>query len=157
MPRSMPFGRKTMSKSGKRKPLPRLLFLVYCALMLWLLFGQRWGQSSGLAAAHLNINLIPFKTITQYISLLSNETYRTHAVINLFGNVLVFIPLGYLLPRIWQSFRSFFRTVLMVTLLVVLVELLQYVTGLGSCDIDDLILNLLGTVFGYLIWKIKNK
>lgn len=144
-----------MSKSTARKPLTRLLFLAYCAVMLWLLFGQRWGQQSQLADAHMNINLIPFKTIIQYISLLKNEVFRTHAIVNLAGNILVFVPLGYLLPRLWKAFRLFFATVLTVAMLVILVEFLQYITGLGSCDIDDLILNIFGTAIGYFFWKFK--
>ncbi len=142
-----------MKRSAGRNPVPRLLFLVYCGVMLWLLFGQRWGQPSALS----QINLVPLKTIKQYISLLYNETFRTHAIINLAGNVLVFVPLGYLLPKIWERLRGFFRTTITVMLLVILIELLQYVTGLGSCDIDDLILNLIGAILGYIFWKMKKR
>ena len=146
-----------MSSRSKGKTLPRVLFIVYCAIMLWLLFGQRWGDRSALTDAHMNINLIPFKTITQYISLLDNEAFRTHAIINLVGNVLVFVPLGYFLPKIWKGFRLLFVTILTVAMLMIVVEFLQYATGLGSCDVDDLILNVAGTLIGYLIWLIKKR
>lgn len=141
---------KTAMKKN-RHPFIRLLFLLYCAIMFWLLFGQRWGR-----AAEISINLTPFKTILLYFTLLQNDTYRTHAIINLFGNILVFVPLGYLLPKIWSRFRGYFKTILAVALLMVVVELVQYVTALGSLDIDDLILNILGASIGYIFWKIKS-
>ena len=40
--------------------------------------------------------------------------------------------------------------------MIVIVELLQYATGLGSLDIDDYILNIFGTLIGYIVWKIKS-
>ena len=144
-----------MSKKTGNSASSRQLLLVYCAVMLWLLFGWRYGATSELAQQHININLVPLHTIKQYISLLEVSAYRDHAVINLVGNVVVFIPLGYLLPRIWKWFHSIFRLLLSVTVIIILVEALQYITLLGSCDIDDLILNLLGTIIGYITWKLS--
>ena len=144
-----------MSKNTERTVAYRVLFLVYCAVMLWLLFGQRWGDPSYLAQHRMNINLVPLYTIKQYFSLLHYSTYRWHAVVNLVGNILVFIPMGYLLPRIWKKFQHFLYLFLAVALMVIFVELLQYVTLLGSCDIDDLLLNLIGAVVGYSVWRIK--
>ena len=73
-----------------------------------------------------------------------------HAFVNLAGNVIMFVPLGVFLPVIWKRLRSFWWFLLTSASLILLVEVLQYVTGLGSCDIDDLILNLPGTMLGWL-------
>lgn len=128
----------------------RLIFLVYCGIMLWLLFGQRMGDE--LSAG--SVNLVPLQTLKLYRKLLHNNSpyLAHHAFINLAGNVLLFIPLGWFLPRIWGRLRGFFRVLLLVLLIVVLVETLQYFTGLGSCDIDDLILNVPGAMLGYAVW-----
>lgn len=139
---------------SNRNPLSRLLFLAYCVIMLWLLFGQRWKPE--LAFDSENINLIPFYSIRYFIHLLQLDEYRKHAIINLFGNVIVFIPLGYLLPKIWARYRGIFKTIIAVSLMIVIVELLQYATGLGSLDVDDYILNIFGTLIGYIVWKIKS-
>ena len=64
------------------------------------------------------------------------------------------MPFGWFLPYIWQKMRSFLKTVLTAALSICLVEICQYVTGLGSCDVDDLILNLAGVMLGYLVWKL---
>lgn len=109
----------------------------------------------GTAAAVENINLQPLKTIRLYLELIrgSNGYLVRHAFVNLVGNVVMFIPVGYLLPRIWKRLRGFFKMLLITTGLVLLVEILQYYTGLGSCDIDDLILNIPGAMIGYILWK----
>ena len=139
--------------------LIRIAFLVYAAVMLWLLFGQRIGEegiSVYFGISGENLNLMPFKTVKLYLWLLQNSTNEAlmrHAVINLVGNVVLFIPLGWFLPSIWVRFRGFFKTVLAVLLLISAVEIVQYFTRLGSCDIDDLILNLTGALAGFALWK----
>lgn len=146
-----------MKKIRNHSSLSRFLFLVYCVAMLWLLFGQRLGETSTLAQLHLNMNLVPLRTIRQYLGLIQQEKYFLHAFVNLVGNVVMFIPLGFLLPRIWRKLRGFFKTTLCVALLVTVVEILQYVTFLGSFDVDDFILNLSGAIVGYILWKIYSK
>lgn len=142
-----------MGKTKKRSAgdvVVRLIFLVYCGIMLWLLFGQRMGDEVSAGS----LNLVPLETLKLYRKLLHNDSpyLVRHAFINLAGNVLLFIPLGWFLPRIWQRLRGFFRVFLLVLLIIVLVEALQYFTGLGSCDIDDLILNVPGAMLGYVVW-----
>ena len=138
----------------------RFVFLVYAAVMLWLLFGQRIGEEGitvYFEVDHDSLNFIPMKTIKLYLGLLRSSADKAllrHAMINLVGNVVLFVPIGWFLPRIWVKFRSFFKTTISVVLLISAVEIIQYFTQLGSCDIDDLILNLAGAVLGYCLWKI---
>ncbi len=131
----------------------RLLFLGYCALMLWLLFGQR--METG--AAEKNWNFTPFATLTLYFKLLNNtasSNLQRHAVINLAGNVVMFIPLGYFLCAIWKKLRPFFACLLGSFLIIISIEATQYLTGLGSCDVDDLILNLPGAMMGWSVCRL---
>lgn len=141
-----------------RQTLSRAVFVGYILLMLWLLFGQRMGAQGEATALYERMNLEPFGTIGRYFPLLSGEnglTLRRLAVINLVGNVIMFVPLGYCLPRIFPWFRHFFRTFFLCFLLIVLVELVQLFTGLGVCDVDDLILNMVGVCIGYPFGKLK--
>ena len=106
------------------------------------------------------MNLVPFHTIGNYWKVVTRWEFTPlfyHCVINLGGNLLLFIPIGYFLPRLWPFLRNFFSFLLTCTLAITLVELLQLVTLLGSLDIDDLILNLLGMILGYLIFMIFKK
>ena len=144
-------------------PLWRFLFVVYAALLLWLLFDRTPGWGSEVAYAEQlrgNMNLVPLHTIGNYWRVVKRMEFTPlfyHCIINLAGNILLFIPIGYFLPRLWQSLRNFFFFLLTCTLAVTLVELLQLVTLLGSLDIDDLILNLFGMVTGYLLFMIFKK
>ena len=129
----------------------RALFVAYGLWMLWLLFGQRVGQSAG------SWNLEPFDTLWRYIWVLKYSTdgeQRLHAVINLAGNVVMFVPLGFFVPCIWRRLRNFAWHFLTMTGIIVIIELLQLVTQLGTCDIDDLMLNLVGTTTGLGFYHI---
>ena len=135
-----------------------VLFGLYCALMLWLLF-DRPGYVPGIPyweQVESNLNLVPFRTLRLFARLLdsSHPEYVRAAVINLFGNVIMFIPLGFLLPVTFRSLSILWKTLLTTALLICAVEILQLFTLVGSCDIDDLILNVLGAALGYGLHKI---
>ena len=147
----------------KSTPLWRFAFVVYAALLLWLLFDRTpdWGDADTYAQLiRGNMNLVPFHTIGNYWKVVSRLEFTPlffHCVINLGGNIILFIPIGYFLPRLWPFLRNFFSFLLVCTAAITLVELLQLVTLLGSLDIDDLILNLFGMIIGYLSFLIIKK
>ncbi len=133
----------------KRKWIWTISFALYGALMLGLLF-DRMGYEAGIPYMdQLKYNLIPLHTIRLFWDALQTHTYRTAAVINLGGNVIMFIPLGFLLPRVFTGLNRFWNVFLSSGGIIVAVELVQLVTLLGTCDVDDLILNLAGTALGY--------
>lgn len=153
-----------MKKSkAKRQPLVRFLFLIYALLMLWLLFGRASGWADGLPyqeALAQRINFTPLKTIRNYWYVIQHGTsqgLRNHCIINLVGNVVLFIPIGFLLPRIWPKLRNFFLFLLICTASILLVESVQLFALLGSFDVDDVILNLAGMLLGYLLCLIIRK
>lgn len=138
-------------------PFWRFLFLLYVVLLLWLLFDRNFQWTEGIAYRQQiknNISLIPFRTIRSYWKIVCLKQYNNvlfyHSVINLAGNIILFIPIGYFLPRLWIKMRKFFPFLLTCTVSICIVELLQFLTLLGSMDIDDLILNLAGMILGYL-------
>ena len=141
----------------KRGRVTYILFAVYCVLMLWLLF-DRPGYIDGIPYWDQllpNLNLMPFRTLRLFFGLLRDHRpylVRT-ALINLLGNVVMFVPLGLFLPLIFLRLQKLWRTLFTVTLLIAVVEIAQLFTLLGSCDVDDLILNLLGAALGYGIYK----
>lgn len=141
----------------KRKLL-WLGFGLYTALMLWLLFGQRLGSLAVTDyRTQLQWNLQPYATMRRFwwvVENSENSAALRHAVVNLAGNVVMFVPLGLFLPLLFVGCRRFWRFLLWVLLVIVLVELIQLVTLLGTCDVDDLILNLAGVLMGYLSWVI---
>ena len=90
-----------------------------------------------------NINLLPFSrgiSVTFYL------------------NIIMCVPLGFLLPLIWKDYRKIYKTTIVGLGFSLLIELSQLITTRAT-DIDDLIANTIGAVIGYFIWKIlfKNK
>jgi glycopeptide antibiotics resistance protein len=95
-------------------------------------------------------NFIPFKTIKMYIR------YRSslNSFANLFGNLFILTPLGIILPFAWRKKHSVFLITAIGFLVSMAVETLQLVLGVGAFDVDDLILNTLGVIVGYILYKI---
>ena len=62
-----------------------------------------------------------------------------------------------LLPVCFPKLRFLMRVLLTVTVLIVCVELIQLLTLVGSCDVDDLILNVLGAAIGFWLYRIFSK
>ncbi len=153
-----------MSKSAKRNKGVQIFVLVlYTLSLFWLLFGMRItpGQPPDRnIPMEMRINLQPLKTVKRYLNEIRySPVFRDQfiAFYNLMGNLGLFVPLGYLLPKSFAPMRKFLLLVLFITLAVILVESLQFATYLGTCDIDDLLLNVAGTVIGWLIWHGKAK
>ncbi len=144
----------------KTKSVFYLLLAAYVLLMLWLLFGQRMVVAiSGTWTENYwddftqKFNLIPLHTITEFWNNLHGGG-RSHAIINLAGNVVMFVPLGFFIPCVFRKAETFRRSMLYALITIVCVEIIQLVTLLGSLDVDDILLNMIGVVIGYLIYRL---
>ena len=78
------------------------------------------------------------------------------ALKNLLGNLLPFIPFGFLLPIAYSRIKAFFKVFLVGMFAVLFIEIFQYMTRLGSFDIDDIILNMIGVLSGYGTFGLVN-
>lgn len=139
--------------SQSRKASLWLLFGAYCLMLLWLLFLHRMDEER----IPGRYNLLPWDTVNRYFWVLrhsSDPLQRRYAIANLVGNVALFLPLGIFLPALFPKLRSFAGLLLTAVALVMSVEFLQFGTGLGALDVDDLTLNLLGILPGYVLWRI---
>lgn len=96
--------------------------------------GFRYGLNSKL------INLIPF-----------SDTKID--IVGYFLNVVLFFPLGLMLPLLWAEFGNCKAVVFAGAALSLIVELSQLINNRAT-DIDDLILNTLGTLLGFLVFKL---
>jgi glycopeptide antibiotics resistance protein len=99
-----------------------------------------------------SINILPFQSITSYLSG-SIHVSRSIAFTNIFGNICLFIPLGIYLQLLKKDKRISLGIIL-ILLTSVSVEIIQFITGLGAADIDDVLLNGLGGVIGILCYRL---
>lgn len=151
-----------MAQRKDHKALLRFLLILYCAVMLWLLFFRENHWSADIPYRELlarNANFKPLLTIRNYLYVVrfgKDGDLVRHCIINLGGNIFLFIPAGYLFPRVFPRLRRFFPFVFTCLMIMVTVEVLQLFTLLGSFDVDDLILNLFGMLVGYIICLIRH-
>ncbi|WP_462412773.1 VanZ family protein [Neobacillus sp. Marseille-QA0830] len=97
-------------------------------------------------------NFVPFKTIHFYLFLA--DVNLDIKIKNLAGNVIGFIPFGFILPLLAKKFQSFGLVTAATFILSLTFEVLQLLFKFGSFDVDDLILNTLGGILGYIPFKL---
>ncbi|MCM1566168.1 MAG: VanZ family protein [Dehalobacter sp.] len=86
------------------------------------------------------INLIPFRWLT--------EGVRPYI-----ENILLFIPLGFMLPCIWKKYEVLWKTALFGITFSLIIELSQLFNRRVT-DIDDLLMNTLGALIGWVIFRL---
>ena len=74
---------------------------------------------------------------------------------NLFGNILIFVPYGFFIS-VASRMRGFLMTLFYSLGLSLGVEVFQLLTRVGSFDVDDLLLNTIGGILGYVLFLICN-
>ncbi|MFD0961497.1 VanZ family protein [Paenibacillus chungangensis] len=141
--------------SPNRKWLRTLLWFFLTSYAMIVVY-QLLLSPSRLMLRHMeqpNPNFIPFQTILNYANRYHSLNFDTW-FINLFGNVLLFVPLGFLLPILFAKARRFSMSIVWTMLASLTIELTQLGARLGSFDVDDLILNVLGGLIGYAVWTV---
>lgn len=101
----------------------------------------------------INYNLIPFRSMSTQIERIT----QWWALKNLLGNIIPFIPFGFLLPITYKKFSSAISIFVIGLASILLIEIFQFFTKLGSFDVDDIILNMIGIVCGYVIFLVINR
>jgi glycopeptide antibiotics resistance protein len=98
-------------------------------------------------------NFTPFKTIAYYGTL--QEDLPT-GIQNLGGNIILFIPVGFLFTAFLPG-KKFGRVLVYTLLISAVFELVQLFSGYGTCDVDDLLLNVIGGAIGFGIYFVAEK
>lgn len=138
-------------KKETMRCLVMLVFLAYLLLLAYLLFfSSAYGRTVEMGYRY---NLEPFLEIKRAIEHVDAVGYR-YVVINIAGNIAAFMPFGFLLPLVTERRMHTGKALLFGFLLTLCAESLQLVSRTGAFDVDDLILNTLGSVLGYWCYKI---
>ena len=97
-------------------------------------------------------NLIPFKSIIEII----NNSSIYAIIINIFGNLLIFVPLEYFIIELFNV-KKIIPNFLISVGSILLIEILQYIFKVGIFDVDDIILDVFGMMLFYTYWKGRRK
>ena len=142
----------------------KILFIIYLLLLITILFLKNEYRMGGFEDINTfsnehfeTINIIPFATIIGYISgLLFEDININIVVINLATNLLLFAPMGFFIPILFdKKVKNIKQFGMVMVLITILVEILQFITYSGSTDIDDIILNTTGAIIVYMLMKTK--
>lgn len=146
----------------KKSNYVKILFFVYILIVIKVIIfkypyaelraiADSWEKGvilEGLDTANFTL----FKTIKMYI----RYSHMLNSFENLAGNVVVFIPFGFLLPYIRENCRHFLILLLNAFLFVLGIEVFQLFSAFGAFDVDDILLNCFGAVLGwccYIKWE----
>ena len=140
--------------SGKRKRiriLGKILFILYVIFIVYFPLFSDWYVRTG-EMREYHYNLVLFKEIKRFWQYREQVGFFAMFT-NLFGNVIIFIPFGFFLPMGSRQ-RSFIATAYYSFVLSLCVEVFQLITKVGSFDVDDLLLNTIGGICGYILFAI---
>lgn len=131
-----------------------LCMAVYIAVLAYVcFFSERYGR---VVSDTYHYNLQPFREISRFFEYREIIGVRGF-VINMFGNIFVFMPWGFGVPVISSRRHKFLQAAAATFLLSLMIETIQLVTRVGSFDVDDLILNTLGGILGFFAYCIVNR
>ena len=140
------------NKDKKLNLWMRIFFVIYVIAMLYFLFfADAMGRMSSDTMVGYNTKL--FKEIHRYL-INWRQIGFSIAFLNIGGNIIGFLPLGFLLPFVNAKNRSFFRTLLICVYVTMTVEVIQLIFHVGCFDVDDMFLNTVGGICGYVIFMI---
>lgn len=101
------------------------------------------------------VNIVPFRSIYEVYILGFVKGYLNayYVILNLLGNICLFMPFAFFLPLFFKRQRKWYFFIPTLLACITLVEGLQFLFMVGSCDIDDVILNATGAILLYFIFK----
>lgn len=144
----------------QKRNIPKLFFAIYILVVIKvIIFKYPWEELLAMAAAWRRgvilrglgtANFTPFKTIKMYI----DYAYKLNSVENLAGNILVFVPFGFLFPMVAREGERFLVMLLNAFVFVLGIEVFQLFSAFGAFDVDDLLLNCLGAALGFGVYKL---
>lgn len=129
-----------------------LFFLTYIALLVYcLFFSERYGRITGEGYRYNLVLFTEIKRFFKYRHLLSAESF----LLNMFGNIIGFMPFGFFVPMLSKK-RSFWKVLCLSFELTLAIETMQLLLKVGIFDVDDLFLNTLGGILGYICYAITH-
>lgn len=141
-------------KRTQYRILGKILFVLYIIFVFYfLLISEIYGRTGEMQNYHYN--LILFKEIKRFWNYREQLGIFATAA-NLLGNVLIFFPFGFFMPMASKN-RSFLGTIIYSVSLSLVIEITQLFMKVGSFDVDDLFLNTVGGMLGYIAFIVCNR
>lgn len=137
----------------KRQKMGWVIFIFYLIFLAYFLFFSEDFGRTARDQQEYAYNLVPFKEIRRFIVYCHVVGIRSF-LLNIVGNIVGFMPFGFFLPVVSRRSRHWYNTVLLSFLFSLCIEAVQLVFKVGSFDVDDMILNTLGGILGYILYRM---
>lgn len=136
----------------RNQKLGWVLFLAYLAMLVYFVFfAESFGRDSAQHEYAYNLELFKeIKRFYQYRHQLGMEAF----LLNVVGNMVAFMPCGFFLPIVSRRSKKCYNATWLCFGLSLCIETVQLIFKVGSFDVDDLLLNTLGGVLGYLCYHV---
>ncbi|MNN03742.1 VanZ like family protein [compost metagenome] len=125
-----------------------VILIFYVLLLVDIVFISRDGLRS--------VNFIPFHSIKSYIMVDNGFGSIRLLDVNIWGNILMFIPAG-IYVTLHNAKKTIAHNLLLTFVISLFIELVQFIFSVGAADIDDIILNLIGGFIGIVIFKALHR
>lgn len=129
-----------------------VLFTAYVIVLAYFLFFSD-GYGRTVTYEEYRYNLIPFQEIKRFY-IYSGRVGIIASITNIAGNIVAFMPFGALIRWVRNKRTNAFLATGYTFLFSLAIELVQLVTRVGVFDVDDLILNTLGGLLGYICYYV---
>ena len=141
-------------KINIKREILLLIFYLFLVGLLSQAVIPKFDSNMNLIVSKKRYNFIPFRIVYDtVIEYKKGNIY--YLIISLIGNIVMFIPIGFFIKLLWNCSDE--KVVLYGFLISLFIEMTQIFVG-REIDVDDLILNTLGTIIGVLLYKkIINK
>ncbi|MCR5703042.1 MAG: VanZ family protein [Eubacterium sp.] len=135
----------------------RILFVLYMALALYVMFFSESLDREKISENY-RYNLVFGTEIRRFWEMRHSYGWNV-TLFNVVGNVLCFVPFGFLLPTLSskRGYKNGVTVTLLAAVFSALVETAQVVARVGAFDVDDIVLNTLGGIIGYIVFVIGRK
>ncbi len=140
------------NRKGKKSMVWTVIFWVYCVLVLHVTeIGTIWDYFSDKQfIGEINRDFFSYKLFMGEINL---DPFSYGITVGHLLNIVMFMPLGFLLPFLWKNYCKIWKTAFVGLFFSFLIEICQLFCYRVT-DVDDLIMNTLGSIVGFLLWKI---
>lgn len=144
--------KKTKSSFFIKDFIIKIIYVGYVSALVQITIIRDWNNFFNISNLNYSINMIqyiPFYTIVE-----SYHLGRWQLIYHVLGNMLWFLPFGFISPVIIKNITNIKKIIILSFIFSFSIELLQFLLNSGISDIDDIILNILGSILGYNIYKL---
>ncbi|SHM33050.1 VanZ like family protein [Chryseobacterium carnipullorum] len=131
------------------KKFYKIIIVPYTLILLYLMF-------LGMGRSQYEDNQITVEPILSTLEFIHNTIGWKDVVIIVLGNIIMFMPFGFL-GWVFPQLKDLKMLLYVFVSSIVIVEALQYFTRMGIFEVDDIILNTFGVYLGWLLCRLVEK